>query len=108
LHPKITSFATHRPPIYITAQHALISSKGDELFLDETVRVRRDASTQRVALTVDTEHLHVIPDKDWCETDQAVRVVEGRNTLTAVGMEMDNQAQILKLRTQVKSDYVLP
>lgn len=106
LQPKITSFAPHRPAVHITAQHALISSKGDEVFMDHNVRILRIADSQRSALTVDTEYLHVIPDKDWCDTDKAVRVVEGQSVLTAIGMEMDNQAQILKLRAQVKSDYV--
>jgi lipopolysaccharide export system protein LptC len=104
--PKITSLASNRPPVYITAQHALISSKGDEVFLDHRVKVLRVADAQRVAMTLDTEYLHAIPDKDWCDTDKAVRVVQGQSVLTAIGMEMDNQAQILKLRAQVKSDYV--
>ncbi|MFY9261037.1 MAG: LPS export ABC transporter periplasmic protein LptC [Gallionella sp.] len=104
--PHVTSLSADHPPVHITAQHALISSKGDEIFFDHAVRVLRVASLQRAALTMDTESLRVIPDKDWCDTDQPVRVVEGQNILTAVGMEMDNQTRLLKFRAQVISDYV--
>lgn len=104
--PHVTTLSAEHPPVHITAQHALISSKGDEIFFDRAVRVLRVASAQRVELTMDTEYLRVIPDRDWCETDQPVRVVEGQNILTAVGMEMDNQTRLLKFRAQVKSDYV--
>ncbi len=105
--PTIISLAAGKPPVYITAQHATISQGGSEVLLEQQVNVRRVADAKRTALTVDTAHLRVLPDKNWCETDQAVRVVEGNNTLTAVGMEMDNQAQTLKLRAQVRSEYVL-
>jgi lipopolysaccharide export system protein LptC len=104
--PHVTSLSVDHPPVHITAQHASISSKGDEIFFDRAVRVLRVANAQRAALTMNTESLRVIPDKDWCDTDQPVRVVEGQNILTAVGMEMDNQTQLLKFRAQVKSDYV--
>ncbi|MDD2775858.1 MAG: LPS export ABC transporter periplasmic protein LptC [Gallionella sp.] len=106
--PHVTSLSVDHPPVHITAQHASISSKGDEIFFDRAVRVLRVANAQRVALTMDTESLRVIPDKDWCETDRPVRIVEGQNILTAVGMEMDNQTRLIKLRAQVKSDYVQP
>lgn len=104
--PHVTSLSADHPPVHITAQHALISSKGDEVFFDHAVKILRVATAQRAKLTVDTETLHVVPDKGWCDTDQPVRVVEGQNILTAVGMEMDNQTRLLKLRAQVKSDYV--
>lgn len=106
--PHITSLSDTHPPIHITAQTGLIANKGDEVFLHQAVKVRRVASAQRPELTLNTEYLHVIPDKDWCDTDKPVRVMEGASTLTAVGMEMDNQARTLKLLAQVKSDYVLP
>ncbi|MDD4962330.1 MAG: LPS export ABC transporter periplasmic protein LptC [Gallionella sp.] len=106
--PHVTSLSVDHPPVHITALHASISSKGDEIFFDRAVRVLRVANAQRVALTMDTESLRVIPDKDWCETDRPVRIVEGQNILTAIGMEMDNQTRLIKLRAQVKSDYVQP
>lgn len=103
--PHVTSLSTDHPPVHITSLHGLISSKGDEVFFDHTVRVLRVANPLRAALTLTTEYLHVIPDKDWCDTDKPVRVVEGSDVLTAVGMEMDNQARTLKFRAQVKIDY---
>lgn len=106
LSPHATSLSADHPPVHITAKHALISSKGDEVFFDQAVKVLRVANENRVQLTVDTESLHLIPDQGWCDTDLPVRVVEGQNILTAVGMEMNNQTRLLKLRAQVKSDYV--
>ncbi|MCR4298510.1 MAG: LPS export ABC transporter periplasmic protein LptC, partial [Gallionella sp.] len=57
-------------------------------------------------LTLQTEYLHIIPDRDLATTDRAVTIIDARSTISATGLEMDNKARILKLLSKVKSEHV--
>lgn len=104
--PSLTTLSATRPPIHTFARRGLVSSKGDEVFLHDDVRVVREASADREKLTLLTEYLHVIPDRDLADTDQAVTIVDAHNTVHAIGLEMDNNARTLKLLAQVRSEHV--
>ena len=104
--PQLTTLSAERPPIHIFAQFGLVSSKGDEVFLHRKVRVVREASADRDELTLLTEYLHVVPDQDLANTDQAVTITDAHNTTHATGLEMDNKARTIKLLAQVKSEHV--
>ncbi|MBI5429261.1 MAG: LPS export ABC transporter periplasmic protein LptC [Nitrosomonadales bacterium] len=103
--PSLTTLSAERPPIYIFAQRGLVSSKGDEVFLHNNVRVVREASADREELTLLTEYLHALPDQDLADTDHAVTIVDARGTTHAIGLEMDNKARTIKLLSQVRSEY---
>jgi len=73
------------------------------VFLHEDVEVLREASATQEELTLQTEYLRVVPDRDWSDTDRPVTIVSAHNTVHAVGLEMDNKAHTLKLLSQVRS-----
>jgi lipopolysaccharide export system protein LptC len=104
--PSLTTLSADRPPIYIFAQRGLVSSKGDEVFLHHNVRVVREASENREELTLLTEYLHALPDKDLADTNHAVTITDVNSTTHAIGLEMDNKARTIKLLSQVRSEYV--
>jgi lipopolysaccharide export system protein LptC len=108
--PRLTSLYADRPPTLTTSQTGKISSKGDDVFLYDEVRVLRPAldgiGEQRFA----TDYLHVIPDRDWAETNLSVVMTNPNNTLRAVGMELDNKARTVKLLSRVRATHepILP
>jgi lipopolysaccharide export system protein LptC len=108
--PRLTSLYADRPPTLTTSQTGKISSKGDDVFLYDEVRVLRPAldgiGEQRFA----TDYLHVIPDRDWAETNLPVVMTNPNNTLRAVGMELDNKARTVKLLSRVRATHepILP
>jgi len=104
--PLLTSLSAERPAIHASANHGILSSKGDEVFLRGAVEILREASAQEDKLTLQTEYLHILPDQDLVDTDRAVTVVDKHNTVYAIGLEMDNKARTLKLLSKVKSEYV--
>ncbi|HEX5337375.1 MAG TPA: LPS export ABC transporter periplasmic protein LptC [Gallionella sp.] len=104
--PVLTTLTAGRPPIHTAAQRGLVSSKGDEVFLHGNVRVVREASADREELTLLTEYLHVMPEKDLADTDRAVTVRDAHNTVNAIGMKMDNNARTVEFLAQVKSEHV--
>jgi lipopolysaccharide export system protein LptC len=104
--PRITLLATGQPAIHATANSGTISSKGDEVFLHDAVKVLREASAKQEELTLQTEYLHIIPDRNLADTDRAVTIVDAHDIVHATGMEMDNKTRILKLLSQVRSEHV--
>ncbi len=104
--PRVTMLYPGQPAIHATAEHGTISSKGDEVFLRDNVKVVRDASAQQDQMTLQTQYLHIIPDQELADTDRAVTIVNTHSIVHAIGMEMDSRTRTLKLLSQVKSEYV--
>ena len=103
--PQLTSLSPDHPAMYATANSGTISGKGDEVFLRDEVKIVRAANAAQSELIFTTSYLHVIPDHDLADTDQAVTVTDAYNTINAVGMRMDNRARTIKLLAQVSSDH---
>lgn len=104
--PRLASLSADRQTIHTIAQRGILSSKGDEVFLHDSVEVLREANQQQSELRLQTEYLHIIPDKDLADTDRAVTIVDAHNTTHAIGLEMDNNARTLRLLSQVRSEHV--
>lgn len=104
--PRLTSLSPDRPAIHVVAKRGTVSSRGDEVFLHDEVEVLREASADREEMTLHTDYLHVVPDRDLANTDRPVTIVDPHNTVHAVGLEMDNNARTLKLLSQVTSEHV--
>ncbi len=104
--PRITMLSAEQPALHASANHGTLSSKGDEVFLQDQVEVLREASARQEGMTLQTEYLHIIPDQDLANTDRAVTLVDAHNTVHATGMELDNKTRTLKLFSQVRSEYV--
>ena len=104
--PRLAVLSAGNPTIHIIAKRGIVSGRGDEVFLHNNVELLREASARQEELTLHTEYLHIIPDKDWANTDYAVTIVDAHNTVYAKGLEMDNKARTLKLLSQVRSEHV--
>jgi lipopolysaccharide export system protein LptC len=103
--PKLTSLYADRPPTLTSAQTGMVSSKGDDVFLYDEVRIVRPASGGNSEQRFATDYLHVVPDRDWAETDQAVVMTNQYNVIRAVGMELDNKARTAKLLSRVRATH---
>lgn len=103
--PQLTSLYPDRPPTRTTAQTGKISSKGDDVFLYDEVRMARPASDGVSEQRFATDYLHVVPDRDWAETDQSVVMTDPHNTLRAVGMELDNKMRTIKMLSRVRATH---
>jgi lipopolysaccharide export system protein LptC len=103
--PYLTSLYVNRPPTITSAQAGKLSSHGDEVFLYDEVRMVRPPSEGFLEQRFATEYLHVIPNRDWAETDQAVVMTNQYNVIHAIGMELDNQARTAKLLSRVRATH---
>lgn len=106
--PRFRRIDPAGPPLTMQAERGLVSSNGEDVHLMGNVRVVREDTGPRGALTLDTDNLHVIPDKDLAQTDAPVRITDANTKLTAVGLELDAKNKVLLLKSQVKGNYVPP
>jgi len=103
--PQLTSLHPDRSPTVTSAQTGMISSKGDEVYLYDEVRVIRDAGGNIGEQRFATDYLHVVPDRDWADSNQSVVVTDRYNILRAVGMELDNKTRTVKLLSRVRANH---
>lgn len=103
--PHLTTLSPDRSPLHTEARRGLVTSKGDEVLLHEQVKVWREGNASQSAMTLQTEYLRVIPERDWAETNQPVTLINPSTTVHAVGLEMDNQTHTIKLLDQVRSEH---
>jgi lipopolysaccharide export system protein LptC len=103
--PHLTSLYPDRPPTVTTARTGMLSSKGEDVFLYDEVRIVRPATADFIEQDFATDYLHVVPDRDWAETNQAVVMTNKYNVIRAVGMELDNKVRTAKLLSQVRATH---
>jgi lipopolysaccharide export system protein LptC len=104
--PRITMLSPGQPAIHASAKSATISSRGDEVFLHDDVEVLLEASKRQGSFNLQTDYLRIVPERNLADSDRAVTLVGTNNIVHATGMELDNKTRILKLLSQVRSDYV--
>ena len=103
--PQLTSFFPGRPDVHTSARRGEVSSKGDEVFLYDDVRLMRAASATQSEMTLTTTYLHVVPDPELADTDRPVTMTDAYNLVHAVGLQLDNKARVIKLLAQVTSRH---
>lgn len=106
--PRFIHYDYATAPVRVTANRALVSRNGENVFFIGDVRIVREAYADQSAMQLDTELLQVIPDRDLAKTDKPVTMTTGGSRVDSVGLEFDNRARILKLLSKVKVTYASP
>lgn len=105
--PALAQTEPGRPAFRVTAARGKLTGDRKEVFFTGNVRAVRDAGPTTPGqspagpVTVTTEYLHVIPDTEVASTDKAVTIEEPRGIIKSVGLELDNKAKTVKLRSGV-------
>ena len=101
----LSSLYSGQPPVYTTARQGEISSKGNEVFLRDEVKLVRLSSVTQSEMTLTTSYLHAVPNLGLMDTDRPIVMADAHNAIHAVGMTFDNKARVMKLLSQVKSQH---
>lgn len=102
---QLASVQPDRPTLHIFALNGILSDRGEEVFLQDQVQIIREAPGKQSDMRFTTTFLHVIPDLNVAKTDQAVTLIDGNNTVHAVGMVLDHNARTINLLNQVRSEH---
>jgi LPS export ABC transporter protein LptC len=108
--PTITLTEPDQPRIVVTADSGSLSGDRETVHLKGNVRAMRAAGGAAASdgvqpsgpITVLTDTLRVVPKQGRATTDGPVTIEEPRGIIRAVGMELDNHAQTLKLKSSVR------
>ncbi len=106
--PRWVSLGEGKAPVTITAEHALISTDGENVYFENDVQVVREPSGNQSRLMLETNYLHVIPDQDVAKTDRPVRITDANTVVEAIGLELNSETRVLKLLSNVKGVYYDP
>jgi lipopolysaccharide export system protein LptC len=103
--PRFVSYDSPKATVTITASEGVVSAKGDHVYFQDDVRVTRAAHAGSSELVMRTSFLHVVPDQHIAMTDRLVTLSDDANTVTAVGLEMNNATRVIKLLSKVRGTY---
>jgi lipopolysaccharide export system protein LptC len=98
---------TGKPPVKITAKMATLTGDHENVYFRGDVHAVREATPATATepasgpLTLATEFLHVMPNKELARTDKPVTITDPRGIITATGMEADNKAKTINFKSGV-------
>ena len=103
--PQFTQFSERAPPLYVSSKTGSFTHKGEAVSLTNEVRLLRASNAALKEIRLETELLHIIPARDWMDTPSAITFYNGKDVVTAVGMELDNRARTLSLLSNIKATH---
>ncbi len=116
--PKVVLTEPGRARLSVDADKAAVPAARDVITFTGSVRAVRDGAAPAAdgaagnrtdasggPVTVTTDYLRVMPKQGRAETPRAVTIEESRGIIHAVGMELDNQAKTLKLKSGVRGTF---
>ena len=92
-------------PFTVKAKRALISGDRAQAYFLDDVYVERLPEKGRPAMTLETEYLHVSRSERFMRTDKPVTVRQGRSSVTADAMLVDDKSKLLSLDGHVRGTY---
>lgn len=104
--PYVVFFPAARPQATLGARSAKISGGGEEIFLIDEVEFRRAARGTEPPLVAKTAWLKLYPDAETATTDAEVRITQGKTWVRGTGLDIDNKASTLVLRSSVTGQFV--
>jgi lipopolysaccharide export system protein LptC len=82
--PRLVVYAEDGPPWYARSDTAWVNATGDELLMEDHVRIERAAAGSAPPLLLRTSELLVLPESDYAETARFAEIDRGEDWLTAV------------------------
>lgn len=99
--PRLFSLRPDQPRVQASALLAHMENDGERIRLAGNVSLTRDSPPGLPPLRVNTQAMLVLPDQDRYLTDLPVTVERGADTITAVGMDLNNVTQQVAFQSDV-------
>ena len=84
--PDLRSYRGSELPWHVRSERGEVSGDGSEVLLIDKVRIARSDAKGRPTI-ITSSRMTVLPEKDYAETDQAVRIKAANGVTTATGMK---------------------
>ncbi|MBY0577583.1 MAG: LPS export ABC transporter periplasmic protein LptC [Burkholderiales bacterium] len=103
--PHLLLVAPGKADVHVYSSWAQLSDNGEDIYLHDKVRLKRDASGGRSQMDVTTDYLHMNPNKHVGETDRPVRIKDANMDIHAVGMAFNDETRVVTLLSHVRGSY---
>lgn len=103
--PRALQTKPGEPPMTLTADRGALSQDGEDTFLYDNVLLVRSAVPRLPEMRMQTSFLHVVRARSLVRTDREIAIREEGRYLTGRGMEYDNEARMLQLRSNVRGRF---
>ena len=98
--PRLINSKVDKPEMRVRADKANMSGE-DDIHLNGNVKVvRYDAGGEETTMT--TSYLHINRDDDISKTNKPTTIIQSNTIINTVGIEIDNNTQIIYLLSDVK------
>ena len=104
--PDLRSYRGSDLPWHVTSDRGEVGPQGEEVELIDNVRVERTDTKGRQTV-VTTSRMTVLPDKEYAETSQPVRIVAANGVTTATGMKAYLNEGRMLLLSNVRGQHEL-
>lgn len=104
--PNLRSYRGLAPPWHVTSERGEVGPEGEEVELIDNVRVQR-TDTQGRETIITSSRMTVLPDKEYAETSQPVRIVAANGVTTATGMKAYLNEGRMLLLSNVRGQHEL-
>jgi len=91
----------------LTADTATVTADKEHVQLLGRVNVRRQQASTGSRVELNTREVQIEVTPQTARTMEPVRISDGHNLVTAVGLELDMKANSFKLKQQVKATYAV-
>jgi lipopolysaccharide export system protein LptC len=102
--PRLNLYRGSELPWKVTSQRAEVSPGGVEVELIDKVRIARTDAKGRPTI-ITSSRMTVIPDKEYAQTQQAVRIVAANGVTTAQGMKAYLNDGRMLLQSNVRGQH---
>ncbi len=106
--PVVYSYTKERPPMTLRSNTARINGDHTQVHLHGKVHLERPQARGSETMTVDSDYMLVLTNKNIVKTDRPVHITLGKSTLDGVGMVADSREQQVSLLSRVNGTYIQP
>ncbi|MDR0737025.1 MAG: LPS export ABC transporter periplasmic protein LptC [Zoogloeaceae bacterium] len=104
--PRLTAYRPKSPEITLNGKSAIITEQGKRVLVQEDVVLTRVAFADNPALIARTPELVVLPDEGRAFNQHPVRITQGENWISGVGLQVDNNQSTFMLKSNVRGEYL--
>lgn len=104
--PRITLFRDRGLPVNISADHGWINKDGTRVLLKGHTVIKREKSQHNQFSQLETPELTIWPNKNFAETDKAVKITTDSTVATGVGMKAYLDEEHYYLLNNVKGRHI--
>jgi lipopolysaccharide export system protein LptC len=104
--PDLRSYRGTELPWHVTSERGEVGPQAEEVELIENVRIERNDAKGRPTI-ITSSRMTVLPEKDYAETRQPVRIVAANGVTTATGMKAYLNEGRMLLLSNVRGQHEL-